>query len=47
MPKDAPGGGANPAESAEPAHTPVADVQSDDLVSSRRDFLKVGGIAAA
>jgi phospholipase C len=47
MPKDAPGGGTNEAEGAEPAHTPVDDVRADDLVSSRRDFLKVGGIAAA
>ena len=43
----APGGGSNRADDAEPRHTPVDDVRPDDLVSSRRDFLKVGGIAAA
>ncbi|HYI51423.1 MAG TPA: alkaline phosphatase family protein [Microbacterium sp.] len=47
MPKDARGGGSNEAKGAEPAHTPIDDVRADDLVSSRRDFLKVGGIAAA
>ena len=47
MPDDAPGGGAKRADSAEPAHAPVDDVRVDDLMSSRRDFLKVGGIAAA
>ena len=47
MPKDAPGGGANEAGSADPVDTPDASARPDDLVSSRRDFLKVGGIAAA
>lgn len=47
MPKEAPGGGANEADRVDPAHTHDDDVNVDDLVSSRRDFLKVGGIAAA
>lgn len=53
MPKDAPGGGADAAHSADPAHkadparTPGREPRAEDLVPSRRDFLKVGGIAAA
>jgi len=47
MPKDAPGGGAHKAERDDPARTPDDAVRDDESVSSRRDFLKVGGIAAA
>jgi phospholipase C len=46
MPKDAPGGGENTAKNARPAN-PIEPTDPDDLRSSRRDFLKVGGIAAA
>ncbi len=47
MPKDAPGGGADEAPRADPAHSPHRQPRPEDLVPSRRDFLKVGGIAAA
>jgi phospholipase C len=47
MAKDAPGGGSHEAQDADPARSEKASAQSDDLAASRRDFLKVGGIAAA
>ena len=47
MPKDAPGGGADEATRDDPARTAESVAHADDAVSSRRDFLKVGGLAAA
>ncbi|SDH29775.1 alkaline phosphatase family protein [Microbacterium pygmaeum] len=47
MSKNASGGGAKDSERAEPASPPIDPIPDADARSSRRDFLKVGGLAAA
>jgi phospholipase C len=47
MPKHDQGGGAHEAERTEPAPTPETGPRADESASSRRAFLKAGGLAAA